>query len=154
MGKIKTDICVTNKKATFDYELLDKYQAGIVLKGTEIKSLREKKGSLVDAFCYFDGSELWAKGVNIPKYFYGTYSNHDPLRDRKLLLTKKELKKLENDVKKPGYSIIPINIFISESGYAKMTIALAKGKKQFDKRQSIKDKDAARSIDRAMKDRS
>ena len=148
---MQTNVYIKNKKASFDYALLGKYTAGIVLTGTEIKSLRGGRASLVDAFCYFNGGELWIKSMNIPVYFYGTYSNHVPMRDRKLLLTKKELRKLQQKVKEPGYSIIPTAVFINDRGLAKVDIALAKGKKEFDKRQSIKDAEDRRSMDRARK---
>lgn len=148
---MKADLYIKNKKASFDYELLDKYTAGIVLQGTEIKSLRDGRASLVDAYCFFIDGELWVKSMNIPVYFYGTYNNHAPMRDRKLLLTKKELKKLENKSKAPGFSIVPTAIFINEKGLAKVDIALAKGKKEFDKRQSIKDAETKREVDRAKK---
>ncbi len=148
---MQTNVYIKNKKASFDYALLDKYTAGIVLTGTEIKSLRGGRASLVDSFCFFNRGELWIKNMNIPAYFYGTYSNHLPLRDRKLLLTKKELRKLSLKVKEPGYSIIPTAIFINDKGLAKVDISLAKGKKEFDKRQSIKDAEDKRSMDRARK---
>ena len=131
---MQTNVYIKNKKASFDYALLDKYTAGIVLTGTEIKSLRGGRASLVDAFCYFNGGELWIKSMNIPVYFYGTYSNHVPMRDRKLLLTKKELRKLQQKVKEPGYSIIPTAVFINDRGFAKVDIALAKGKKEISSR--------------------
>jgi len=146
-----TNVYIKNKKASFDYALLDKYTAGIALQGTEIKSLREGRASLVDSYCIFINGELWVKSMNIPVYFYGTYNNHPPMRDRKLLLTKKELGKLEQKSKDPGFSIIPTALFINEKGYAKVDIALAKGKKEFDKRQSIKDAEDKRSMDRAKK---
>lgn len=145
------EVYIKNKKAGFDFELLDKYTAGIVLQGTEIKSLRQGRASLVDAYCYFIGNELWVKCMNIPLYFYGTYSNHIPTRDRKLLLNKKELRKLQRAVKEPGYSIVPTALFINEKGLAKLNIALAKGKKEFDKRESIKEAEDKKAMDRARK---
>ncbi len=145
------EVYIKNKKAGFDFELLDKYTAGIVLQGTEIKSLRQGRASLVDSFCYFIGSELWIKSMNIPVYFYGTYSNHIPTRDRKLLLNKKELRKLQRAVKEPGFSIVPTAIFINDKGLAKVNIALAKGKKEFDKRESIKEAEDKKAMDRARK---
>jgi len=148
---MKQNIYIKNKKASFDYALLDKYTAGIVLQGTEIKSLREGRASLVDAYCFFIDGELWVKSLNIPVYFYGTYNNHLPMRDRKLLLTKKELRKLEGKIKSPGFSIVPTAIFINEKGLAKVDIALAKGKKEFDKRQTIKDNETKRELDRVKK---
>ncbi len=148
---MKTNVYIKNKKASFDYALIDNYTAGIVLQGTEIKSLRDGRASLIDAYCIFIDGELWVKSMNIPTYFYGTYSNHIPTRDRKLLLNKKELRKLESKVKTPGFSIIPTAVFINERGLAKVDIALAKGKKEFDKRQTIKDNETKRELDRVRK---
>ncbi|MBQ1176000.1 MAG: SsrA-binding protein SmpB [Paludibacteraceae bacterium] len=142
-------INIRNKKASFDYELLDKYTAGIVLTGTEIKSIRAGKAGLTDSFCLFENGELWVKGMNINEYFYGSYNNHLPNRDRKLLLTKKELRKLARGLNDPGTTIVPTSLFINERGLAKVTIALAKGKKEYDKRQSLKEKDDKRQMDRA-----
>ncbi|HPG55111.1 MAG: SsrA-binding protein SmpB [Paludibacteraceae bacterium] len=142
-------IYIKNKRASFDYELLDKYTAGIVLVGTEIKSIRMGKASLVDSYCYFDKGELWIRSMNITAYFYGSYNNHNPQRDRKLLLSKKELRKLERGVKDPGVSIIPTALFINEKGLAKVNIALAKGKKEYDKRQSIKENEDKRKMAQA-----
>lgn len=144
-------INIKNKRATFDYELLDSFTAGIVLTGTEIKSIRLGKASLVDTYCYFEKGELWVKNMNITEYFYGSYNNHKARRDRKLLLQKKELKKLERLVKETGHTIVPTRLFINEKGLAKLNIAVAKGKKDYDKRQSIREKDDRRMMDRAMK---
>ena len=151
MEKLKNDIVIKNKRATFDYELIDKYQAGIVLVGTEIKSIRLCKASLVDTFCYFNDGELWVKGMNISEYFYGTYNNHLPRRDRKLLLNKRELAKLRRQTKETGFTIVPTKLFLNEKGLAKLEIAVAKGKKEYDKRESLKEKDDKRQMDRAMK---
>ncbi|MCQ2225683.1 MAG: SsrA-binding protein SmpB [Paludibacteraceae bacterium] len=151
MEKLKNDIVIKNKRATFDYELIDKYQAGIVLVGTEIKSIRLGKASLVDTFCYFNNEELWVKNMNISEYFYGTYNNHLPKRDRKLLLTKRELTKLRRQTKETGFTIVPVKLFFNEKGLAKLEIAVAKGKKEYDKRDSLKEKDDKRQMDRAMK---
>ncbi|MBR3519634.1 MAG: SsrA-binding protein SmpB [Paludibacteraceae bacterium] len=151
MEKLKNDIVIKNKRATFDYELIDKYQAGIVLVGTEIKSIRLGKASLVDTFCYFNDGELWVKGMNISEYFYGTYNNHMPRRDRKLLLNKKELSKIRRQTKETGFTIVPTKLFLNEKGLAKLEIAVAKGKKEYDKRESLKEKDDRRQMDRAMK---
>lgn len=142
---------IKNKKATFDYEFTDTYTAGIVLTGTEIKSIRDSKASLVDTFCFFVNGELWLKNMHIAEYFYGSYNNHSAKRDRKLLLTKKELKKLNHDAKTPGFTIVPVRLFINEKGLAKLVIALAKGKHEYDKRQSIKEKEDKREIARAFK---
>ena len=149
--KIQKSILISNKRATFDYELLDTYTAGLVLVGTEIKSLRLGKASLVDAYCYFHNGELWLKNANISEYFYGSYNNHVARRDRKLLLNRKELRKLLDYVQTPGVTIIPTKIFINERGLAKVVIAPARGKKLYDKRASLREKDDRREMDRAMK---
>jgi len=144
-------INIRNKRATFDYELIDRYVAGIQLVGTEIKSIRMGRASLVDSYCYFMRDELWIKGLNISEYFYGTYNNHQPMRERKLLLQRKELYKLQRKTKESGLTIVPIRLFINDRGLAKMEIALAKGKKQYDKRETLKSKDASRELDRVKK---
>ena len=141
---------IRNKKATFDYELVDTYTAGIVLTGTEIKSIRQSKASLADSWCTFVNGELWVRNMHIAEYFYGSYNNHSAKRDRKLLLTGKELRKLLQDSKTPGFTIVPIRMFINERGLAKLVIALAKGKHQYDKRQSIKENEDKREIARAL----
>lgn len=146
-----TEINIRNKRASFDYEFIEEYNAGIVLTGTEIKSIRAGKASLVDSYCYFHRGELWVKGMNIAEYKLGTYYNHQEKRERKLLLTQKELVKLEKKVKESGLTIVPIRVFLNEKGYAKVRIALAKGKKEYDKRESLKAKDAKKEMDRAMK---
>ncbi len=146
-----TEINIRNKRASFDYEFIEEYNAGIVLTGTEIKSIRAGKASLVDSYCYFHRGELWVKGMNIAEYKLGTYYNHQEKRERKLLLTKKELVKLEKKVKESGLTIVPTRVFLNEKGYAKVRIALAKGKKEYDKRESLKAKDAKKEMDRAMK---
>ena len=142
---------IRNKRATFDYEVLETFTAGIVLTGTEIKSLRAGKAGLTDSFCIFDRGELWTKNVYIAEYFYGTYNNHNSHRDRKLLLTKKELRGLAADSKEPGLTIVPLRLFINDNGLAKMEIALCKGKKEYDKRETLKDKEDRRAMDRAIK---
>lgn len=144
-------INIKNKRATFDYELIDTYTAGIVLTGTEIKSIRLGKASLVDTFCIFEKNGLWVRNMNISEYFYGSYNNHAARRDRKLLLNKKELKKIERLTKETGYTIVPTRLFINDRGLAKLNIAIAKGKKMYDKRQSLKEKDDKRMMDRMMK---
>lgn len=151
MQKLKNDVVIRNKRATFDYELIDTYDAGIVLVGTEIKSIRLGKASLVETFCFFNDGELWVKNMNISEYFYGTYNNHLPRRDRKLLLTKKELEKIRRQTKDTGFTIIPVKLFLNEKGLAKVTVAVAKGKKEYDKRESLKEKDDKRQMDRFMK---
>ncbi|MEE1082849.1 MAG: SsrA-binding protein SmpB [Paludibacteraceae bacterium] len=149
---MKKDVLIKNKRATFDYELVDKFTAGIVLVGTEIKSIRLGKASLVDTFCFFAGNnELWVKNMNISEYSFGSYNNHLPRRDRKLLLNRKELIKLQREVKDNGMTIVPTKLVINEKGLCKLEIALARGKKEYDKRESIKEKDAKRDIDRYMK---
>ncbi|MBE9467563.1 MAG: SsrA-binding protein SmpB [Bacteroidetes bacterium] len=143
-----SSINIKNKKATFQYELIDKYTAGIQLTGTEIKSIRAGRASLVDSYCSFYNNELWVKAMHISEYTFGSYNNHDPIRERKLLLNRKELKKLNKKIKEKGLSIIPIRLFIDNRGYAKLKIALARGKNSYDKRQSLKQKDMKREIDR------
>ncbi len=147
----KGKVQIRNKKASFEYEFIDTYTAGIVLTGTEIKSIRQGKASLVDAFCYINNGELWVKGMNISPYFYGTYANHEAKRDRKLLLNKKEIRSLQQDTQQPGYTIVPTLVFINDHGRAKMNIALARGKKEYDKRQSIREREDKREMDRVKK---
>ena len=144
-------INIKNKRASFDYAFIDTFTAGIVLTGTEIKSIRQGKASLVDTYCYFSNGELWVKNLNISLYLQGSYNNHTERRERKLLLNKRELRSLEADSKTPGYTIVPIRLFINEKGLAKLDIALAKGKKEFDKRQTLKEKEDRREMDRALK---
>lgn len=151
MPKFATDINIRNKRATFDYELVEKFNAGIVLVGTEIKSIRESKASLVDSYCYIVNNELWIKNMHIAEYFYGSYNNHETRRERKLLLHRKEIKKLDRKTKESGLTIVPVRLFINEKGYVKLQIALARGKKEYDKRQSLREKDDKRSMDRMMK---
>lgn len=142
---------IKNRRATFDYEIIDTYTAGLVLTGTEIKSIRAGKAGLVDTFCYFANGELWVKNMYIAEYFYGSYNNHTARRDRKLLLTSKELAKLQRSVKEQGLTIVPLRLFLTERGLAKLAIALAKGKKQYDKRDSIREREDKRAMDRAFK---
>jgi SsrA-binding protein len=142
---------IKNKRATFDYELIDTYTAGIELTGTEIKSIRLNKASLVDTFCYFAKGELWVKNMHIAEYFYGSYNNHSARRDRRLLLQKKELAKLERGIKEGGFTIVPLRLFVNEKGLAKLVIALAKGRKQYDKRQALREKDDRRDMARMFK---
>ena len=148
MPKAKSNVEIKNRRASFDYEFLETYQAGLVLTGTEIKSIRAGKASLVDAFCYFNGGELYVKNMHVADYWWGTWGRHDPRRDRKLLLTRRELLKLQRAVKEKGLTIVAVKLYISEGGYAKLLIALARGKKEYDKRQSIKEKDLRREMDR------
>ena len=142
-----SNIQIKNRRAAFDYELLETYKAGIVLTGTEIKAIREGKASLADAYCFFANGELWVKNASISEYRFGTYSNHHALRDRKLLLTKRELQKLRRKTKERGFTIVALRIFINEKGLAKIEIALARGKKNYDKRESIKEKDMKRKLE-------
>ena len=148
--KLNNNILIKNKRATFDYELLETFTAGIVLTGTEIKSLRLGKASLVDTYCYVERGEVWVKNMNISEYFYGTYNNHAARRDRKLLLNKKEIRKRQAAAKDNGFTIIPTRLFINDRGLAKVVIALAKGKKEYDKRQSIKERDDKREMSRVF----
>ncbi len=147
----QSNINIKNKRASFDYEFIETFTAGIVLTGTEIKSIRLGKASLVDTFCIFEKNELWVRNMYISEYFYGSYNNHAARRDRKLLLNKKELKKMQRLVKETGYTIVPTRIFLNERGLAKVNIAVARGKKQYDKRQSLREKDDKRAMDRALK---
>ena len=147
----KSPVQIKNKKASFDYFFVDTYTAGIVLTGTEIKSIRLGKASLVDTFCYINNGEIWVKGMNINPYFYGSYNNHEAKRDRKLLLNKREIRRLQEDTKAVGFTIVPTLVFIDDKGRAKVDIALCRGKKEFDKRQTIKEKQDKREMDRAMK---
>jgi len=145
------NILIRNKRATFDYEIMERFVAGIQLYGTEIKSIRDGKAALTDTFCTFINDELWVRNMHISTYFFGTYNNHEVRRDRKLLLTKRELKKLVRGTKETGFTIIPTKLFINEKGLAKIEIGLGRGKKNYDKRQSLKEKEDKRSIDREMK---
>ena len=147
----KSPVQIKNKKASFDYFFVDTYTAGIVLTGTEIKSIRLGKASLVDTFCYINNGEIWVKGTNINPYFYGSYNNHEAKRDRKLLLNKREIRRLQEDTKAVGFTIVPTLVLIDDKGRAKVDIALCRGKKEFDKRQTIKEKQDKREMDRAMK---
>ena len=140
---------INHKQASFEDEFLEQYDAGIVLVGTEIKSIRAGKASLQDAYCYFSGGELYLRGMNIATYFWASaWSSHEPMRDRKLLLTARELRHLAQAVKTKGLTIVATRVFISDNGYAKVHIALAKGKKEYDKRASIKEKDIRRELER------
>lgn len=144
-------INIKNKKASFEYSFLDKYTAGVQLTGTEIKSIRDSKANISDAYCVFKENELWVKSLHISEYKEGSYNNHEPKRDRKLLLKKRELSNIKNETKDKGITIIPLRIFINDKGLAKIEIAVSKGKKNYDKREDLKEKDAKREIDRAMK---
>lgn len=143
------DINIKNRRATFDYAIGDTFTAGIVLTGTEIKSIRQGKASLVDTFCYVVNGEVWVKNMYIAEYFYGTYNNHTERRDRKLLLNKREIDKLAKANAEPGNTIVPLRLFISQKGYAKLVIGIGRGKKEYDKRQTIKERDR-RALARVM----
>ncbi len=145
------NIVIKNKKASHDYEFIEKFVAGIVLSGTEIKSIRLGKATLADSYCFFNNGELFIKGMHIAEYWWGNLNNHDPLRERKLLLTSRELRKIERKIKESGLTIIVIKVFISGRGLAKAEIAIAKGKKEYDKRETLKRKDASREMDRMRK---
>lgn len=147
----QSQVNIKNKRASFDYEFVDTFTAGIVLTGTEIKSIRAGKASLVDTFCYVNNGEIWVKNMYVALYDHGSYNNHVERRERKLLLNKKEIRNLQDDTKAPGFTIVPVRIFINEKGLAKMVIALARGKKEYDKRQSLKEKEDKHEMDRAMK---
>ena len=141
-------INIRNRQAGFEYELLDKYTAGLVLMGTEIKSIREGKVNLQDGYCYLNNGELFVKGINITPYAEGTHYNHEATRERKLLLKRSEIKKLESKVEEKGNTLVPTRLFINEKGLAKLEIAVARGKKLHDKRESIKERDAKRELNR------
>lgn len=149
--KGKNKVNIRNKKAQHDYLFIDTLTAGIVLTGTEIKSVRDGKASLRDSFCYIYNGEIWLKGMNITPYFYGSYANHEAMRERKLLLNRREIRWLQQETKAPGLTIVPTQMYINDKGLAKVTIALARGKKEFDKRQALKEKEDRREMDRAMK---
>jgi len=148
---LAAQINIKNKKASFEYHLIDRYIAGIQLLGTEIKSIREGKANINDSFCSFFEQGLFIRNMHIAEYSFGSFYNHESKRDRKLLLTKKELKKLREKGEEKGFTIVPLRIFISERGFAKVEIALAQGKKDFDKRETIKERENKRELDRVMK---
>lgn len=144
-------INIRNKRATFDYEILEEFTAGIVLYGTEIKSIRLGKASMTDCYCYFEKGELWIRGINIAEYGWGTCNNHSPKRDRKLLLTAKELTRIERASQDKGITIVGLRLFLNDRGLAKAVIGLARGRKAYDKREYLKENDAKREMDKAMK---
>ncbi len=145
------DINIKNKKAFFEYQIIDKFIAGIELKGTEIKSIREGKATITEGFCFFKNNELWIKGMHITEYKLGTYANHEPKRERKLLLNNQELNKISKKIQDQGITIVPLRLFISKKGWAKIEISTAKGKKLHDKRNTIKERDIKRDIERERK---
>ncbi|MDR2791268.1 MAG: SsrA-binding protein SmpB [Tannerellaceae bacterium] len=142
---------IKNKRASFDYELLETFTAGIVLTGTEIKSIRLGKASLVDTYCVVDKGEVWVKNMYVAEYFYGTYNNHAVRRDRKLLLSKREIGKMESAARNSGFTIVPTRLFINERGLAKLVVAIAKGKREYDKRNAIRERDDKREMDRMFR---
>jgi len=145
------DINIKNRRATFDYEIVETFTAGIVVTSTEIKRIRTGHAPLCDTFCYVSATgEIWVKNMNIATYFYGSYNNHEARRDRKLLLNKKEIAKIAKAGKDAGFTIVPLRLFISERGLAKLVIGIARGKKEYDKRQAIKEREDKRSLARLM----
>lgn len=151
MPKAKSKVEIKNKKASFEYEFLETFTAGIVLSGTEIKSIRAGKASLPDSYCYFIGNELYVRNMHIAEYWWGSFNKHDPKRDRKLLLNRKELRKLARAIKEKGLTIVATRLFIAENGFAKLNIALARGKKEYDKRHTIKENDIRSQEDRYLR---
>ena len=151
MANEQKKINIRNKRATFDYEIIEEFVAGVVLVGTEIKSIRAGRASLTDSFCYFDKGELWIRGVNIAEYAWGTCNNHAPRRDRKLLLTGRELLRLARASQDKGLTIVGLRLFLSDRGLAKIVVGLARGRKSYDKREYLKENDAKRDMDKAMK---
>ena len=149
--KPPNQITIKNKRASFDYELLETFTAGLVLTGTEIKSIRLGKASLVDTFAIVEHGEVWVKNMYVAEYFFGTYNNHAPRRDRKLLLNRKEIRRLQTAAKDRGFTLVPTRLFINERGLAKLVLAIARGKKEYDKRQSIRERDDRREMDRMFK---
>ncbi len=145
------NIVIKNKKASHDYEFLEKFVAGIMLSGTEIKSIRLGKATIADSYCFFNNRELYIRGMHISEYWWGNLNNHDPIRDRKLLLTSRELKRIERKVKETSLTIIVIKVFINDRGLAKAEIAISRGKREYDKRETLKRKDATREMDRLRK---
>lgn len=146
-----SNINIKNRRATFDYEIGDTFTAGLVLTGTEIKSIRDGKAGLADTFVTLQNGEAWVKNMYVAEYFYGSYNNHASRRDRKLLLNKKELHRLAKAQENPGFTIVPLKLFISDRGYAKLVIGVGRGKKAYDKRQSIKEREDRRQMDRMFK---
>ena len=146
--KFSKDVNIKNKRATFDYNILETFTAGIVLTGTEIKSIRLGKAGLTDTYCYVTNGEVWVKNMYIAEYFYGTYNNHEQRRDLKLLLNRKEIRRLEKDRKEAGFTIGPLKLFINDRGLSKLVIGLGRGKKEYDKRQSIKEREDKRAMAR------
>lgn len=151
MAKKQAKIAIKNKKAYFDYEILDKYVAGIQLLGTEVKAIRQNQASIKEGYCFIENSEVFIKNMHISEYANGGYVNHEPYRERKLLLNKKEILKIEKKLKDVGITIVPLLLFVNEKGLIKLEIGIAKGKKLFDKRESLKQKDTKRDLDRMIR---
>lgn len=155
MGKKKTDsparVNIKNRRAEHDYFVLDRFSAGLVLTGTEIKSIRAGKAGLADSFCYINDGEAWVKNMYVAEYARGSYNRHAPLRDRKLLLNKREIRSLQHDTKSPGLTIVPLRLYVNDAGYAKLEIGLCRGKKEYDKRQTLKEKEGRREMERVTK---
>ncbi len=149
----QNQVNIKNRRASFDYEITETFTAGLVLTGTEIKSIRQGKASLADTYCLVENGEVWVKNMYVAEYFYGTYNNHQTRRDRKLLLNKKEILKLSRSGAEAGFTIVPLRLFISEKGLAKLVIGVARGKKSYDKRQSIKEREDKRQLDRIFKNK-
>lgn len=147
-SRFSNNVQIRNKKASFEYEFLEKFEAGIILKGTEIKSLREGKASVQEAYCFIKNQELFVKGMNISPYAQASFQSHEMARDRKLLLKKREIQKLKSKMEEKGLTIVPVRLYISTRGFAKLEVALAKGKKIYDKRDDIKKKDQKRELER------
>lgn len=145
------EINIKNRRASFDYDIVETFTAGIVLTGTEIKSIRLGKASLADTFCYVNNGEVWVKNMYIAEYFYGTYNNHNTRRERKLLLSRKEIRELQKNGREAGFTIVPLRLFINGRGLAKLVIGLARGKKEYDKRQSIKEREDKRDLARLFR---
>ena len=150
---MNSNIQIKNRRASFEYFIIEEFTAGIQLTGTEIKSIREAKANIADAFCIFREGELFVINMHIAEYTFGTHYNHEPKRDRKLLMNRRELKKLNTKVKEKGFTLVPTLLFINEKGLAKLTIALARGKHSYDKRESIKSRDIKRDVDKHLHDR-
>ncbi|MFI3303110.1 MAG: SsrA-binding protein SmpB [Rikenellaceae bacterium] len=145
------NINIRNRRATFDYEIIEEFTAGVVLVGTEIKSIRMGKAALTDSYCYVDRGELWIKGMNIAEYHWGSYNNHIPKRDRKLLLNRKEINKIERSLQDKGLTMVALRMFLNDRGLAKVVVGIARGRKSYDKREYLKANDAKREMDKALK---
>ena len=148
---VPSRINIKNKRAEHDYFIIDQYTAGIVLTGTEIKSIRAGKAGLVDTFCFFSNNEIWVKNMYIAEYSFGSFNRHEIRRDRKLLLNKKEIRHLADETKSPGQTIVPLRLFIDDNGRAKLVVGLCRGKKEYDKRETLKEKEGRREMDRVLK---